>query len=377
MQSDADNVSARSTQAGDDPKWTTAIGLMSGTSMDGIDVALIETDGTSVRKFGAFGSYPYEESLRAALQDVIGHLPTPGPDLQQLINDITDAHAEAVEDFVERSDLDLSTVGVIGFHGQTVFHDPKNRVTCQLGDGKRLAVRLGVPVVSDFRSADVAAGGEGAPFAPLFHAALARQLDTPLCVLNLGGVGNLSWISADGAVIAFDTGPASALIDDWVYEHTGAAMDKDGALARSGKVDQHALNLLLDDPYFEAPYPKSLDRDHFDRSPINSLSIEDGAATLVAFTAMSVKLGANLLPAPPLRWLVTGGGRHNPAIMAGLRMLLHCPIEPVESVSWNGDAIEAQAFAFLAVRSEKGLPLSLPTTTGVPAPQRGGTLNFP
>lgn len=377
MQSNTDNVSARSTQVGNDLKWTTAIGLMSGTSMDGIDVALIETDGMSVRKFGAFGSYPYAESLRSALQDVIGRSPSPGPDLQQLINDITDAHAEAVEDFVERTNLDLSTVGVVGFHGQTVFHDPQNGVTCQLGDGKRLAVRLGTPVVCDFRSADVAAGGEGAPFAPLFHAALARQLDTPLCVLNLGGVGNLSWISADGAVIAFDTGPASALIDDWVHEHTGAAMDTDGILARSGKVDQHILNQLLDDPYFEAPYPKSLDRDHFDRSPVNGLSVEDGAATLVAFTAMSVKLGANLLPAPPLRWLVTGGGRHNPAIMAGLRMLLNCPIEPVESVNWNGDAIEAQAFAFLAVRTEKGLPLSLPTTTGVPTPQRGGVLNFP
>ncbi len=377
MQSDTDNVSARSNQVGDDPKWTTAIGLMSGTSMDGIDVALIETDGKSVRKFGAFASYPYTELLRTALQGVIGHVPVAGPDLQEMIDDITDSHAEAVEDFAKRANINLSTVGVIGFHGQTVFHDPKNGVTCQLGDGKRLAVRLGVPVVSDFRSADVAAGGEGAPFAPLFHAALARKLDTPLCVLNLGGVGNLSWISADGAVIAFDTGPASALIDDWVHEHTGAAMDKDGTLARNGKVDQHVLNMLLDDPYFEAPYPKSLDRDHFDRSSVDGLSVEDGAATLVAFTAMSVKLGANLLPSPPLRWLVSGGGRHNPAIMAGLRMLLHCPIEPVESVGWNGDAIEAQAFAFLAVRSEKGLPLSLPTTTGVPTPQRGGILNFP
>lgn len=376
MQSDTDNVSARSSKIGDDSKWTTAIGLMSGTSMDGIDVALIETDGKSVRRFGAFSSYPYADSLRATLQSVIGHVPVPGPEHQQLIDDITDAHAEAVEDFISRANVDISKVDVVGFHGQTVFHDPKNKVTCQLGDGKRLAARLGIPVVNDFRSADVAAGGQGAPFAPLFHAALARQLDAPLCVLNLGGVGNLSWISADGAVIAFDTGPASALIDDWVKEHTGDAMDKGGALARKGKVNQHVLNQLLDDPYFEAPYPKSLDRDHFDRSPVNGLSIEDGAATLVAFTAMSVKLGANLLPAQPLRWLVTGGGRHNPAIMAGLRMLLHSPIEPVEAVGWNGDAIEAQAFAFLAVRTEKGLPLSLPTTTGVPAPQRGGVLNF-
>lgn len=377
MQSNTDNVSARSINSGGNENWTTAIGLMSGTSMDGIDVALIETDGTSVRKFGAFESYPYEDGLRSVLQGVIGHQPVLGPDLRKIIEDITDAHAEAVEGFAVRADVDLSSVGVIGFHGQTVFHDPKNGVTCQLGDGKRLAVRLDTPVVHDFRSADVAAGGEGAPFAPLFHAALARQLEAPLCVLNLGGVGNLSWISPDGAVIAFDTGPASAMIDDWVHQHTGAAMDTDGELARQGKIDQHVLGQLLDNSYFEAAFPKSLDRDHFDRSLVDGLSLEDGAATLVAFTAMSVKRGADLLPAPPLRWLVTGGGRQNPAIMRTLRVLLDSPVEPVESVDWNGDAIEAQAFAFLAVRSEKGLPLSLPTTTGVPAPQRGGVLSFP
>lgn len=377
MHSDTDNVSARSINSDGSGKWTTAIGLMSGTSMDGIDVALIETDGSSVRKFGAFASYPYETGLRTALQDVIGHQPAPGPELDKLIEDITDAHAEAVEDFVQRAGVDMSSVDVVGFHGQTVFHDPKNGVTCQLGDGKRLAVRLGLPVVNDFRSADVAAGGEGAPFAPLFHAALARSLEAPLCVLNLGGVGNLSWISPDGAVIAFDTGPASAMIDDWVNAHTGAAMDTDGALARQGKIDQHVLNQLLADPYFDLSFPKSLDRDHFDDSLIKDLSLEDGAATLVAFTAMSVKRGSNLLPAPPLRWLVSGGGRQNPSIMGSLRKLLGNTVEPVESVGWNGDAIEAQAFAFLAVRTEKGLPLSLPTTTGVPTPQRGGVLNFP
>lgn len=266
---------------------------------------------------------------------------------------------------------------MIGFHGQTVFHDPKNGLTCQLGDGARLAGRLGVAVVSDFRSADVAAGGEGAPFAPLFHAAMAKNLETPVCVLNLGGVGNVSWISNDGAVIAFDTGPASALIDDWVHEKTGASMDTDGALARKGNVDQSALDVLADNPYFDLPYPKSLDRDHFDRSPVNDLSVEDGAATLVAFTALAVSRAADLLPAPPLRWLVTGGGRHNPAIMAALRAAFLCPVEPVESVGWNGDAIEAQAFAFLAIRSRDGLPLSMPTTTGVSAPQTGGVIHHP
>jgi anhydro-N-acetylmuramic acid kinase len=377
MQSDRDNVSGSSSDDAVKDVRTTAIGLMSGTSMDGIDVALIETDGVSVYRLGAFGSYPYVDELRAALKPVVGKMPLPSSDLDQLVRDITDAHAEAVQDFVGRSGIDLSSVDVAGFHGQTVFHDPENAVTCQLGDGQRLAAALGVPVVNDFRSADVAAGGEGAPFAPLYHAALARQLEAPVCVLNLGGVGNLSWISADGAVIAFDTGPASAMIDDWVHEHTGEIMDTDGALARTGKVDSEVLVRLLDDPYFSKPFPKSLDRDHFDRSCVNGLSLEDGAATLVAFTAMSVKKSAELLPAPPLKWLVTGGGRHNPAIMAGLRRLLDSPVEPVETVGWNGDAIEAQAFAFLAVRSIKGLPLSMPSTTGVPKPQRGGVFHLP
>lgn len=377
MQSDTDNVSGSSSDDAEKEFGKIAIGLMSGTSMDGIDVAVVETDGTIVHKLGAFGSYPYVDELRSALKRVVGQMPVPGSELDRLVEDITDAHAEAVQDFVGKANIDLSSVGLIGFHGQTIFHDPDNGVTCQLGDGRRLAMRLGVPVVNDFRSADVASGGEGAPFAPLFHAALARQLEAPLCVLNLGGVGNLSWISADGAVVAFDTGPASAMIDDWVHEHTGETMDTDGALARSGKVDSQVLNRLLDDPYFEKPYPKSLDRDHFDRSLVNGLSLEDGAATLVAFTAMSVKRSADILPAPPLRWLVSGGGRHNPAIMAGLRVLLDSPVEPVEAVGWNGDAIEAQAFAFLAVRAAMGLPLSIPSTTGVPKPQRGGVLHSP
>lgn len=377
MQSDRDNVSGSSCDDAVKDVRTTAIGLMSGTSMDGIDVAVIETDGVSVHKLGAFGSYPYVDALRAALKPVMGKMPSPSNDLDQLVCDITDAHAEAVQDFVSRAGIDLSSVNVVGFHGQTVFHDPENALTCQLGDGQRLAAALGVPVVNDFRSADVAAGGEGAPFAPLFHAALARQLEAPVCILNLGGVGNLSWISADGAVIAFDTGPASAMIDDWVQRHTGEIMDTDGALARAGNADSQALNRLLDDPYFSKPYPKSLDRDHFDPAVVNGLSLEDGAATLVAFTAMSVKKSAELLPARPLKWLVTGGGRHNPAIMAGLRILLDSPVEPVETVGWNGDAIEAQAFAFLAVRSTKGLPLSMPSTTGVPKPQRGGVFHSP
>lgn len=353
------------------------IGLMSGTSMDGIDVALLETDGTVVGRRGAFATYPYADAVRRRLGAVIGRVPDGSDALVAIVRDITDAHAEAVFDFTERAGIDLATVDVVGFHGQTVFHDPANGVTCQLGDGARLAGRLGVPVVYDFRSADVAAGGQGAPLAPLYHAALAQNIEPPLCVLNLGGVGNLTWISPDGGILAFDTGPANALVDDWVAAKTGAKMDEGGAIAHAGQVNAVALEALLGNPYFDAPYPKSLDRDQFDPAPVQDLSLEDGAATLVAFTACAVARAQAKLPAPPARWLVTGGGRHNPAMMAALRRELDRPVEPVEAVGWNGDALEAQAFAYLAVRTVYGLPLSLPSTTGVAQPTLGGVVCRP
>jgi len=355
----------------------TAIGLMSGTSMDGIDVAVIDTDGETVKRRGAFGAYPYEASLRKRVQAVTGHKPEPGDALGAVVRDITDAHAEAVEDFMGRAGLAAHDVDVVGFHGQTVFHDPANGVTVQLGDGARLASRLGIPVVNDFRSADVAAGGEGAPFAPLYHAALAKPLQPPVCVLNLGGVGNLTWISPDGGIVAFDTGPANALVDDWVQAATGQAMDEGGRISRKGRVDEDALAALLANDYFDQPYPKSLDRDHFDPSPVMGLTLEDGAATLVAFSAHAVARGQDMLPALPERWLVTGGGRHNPVMMAALRSALDRPVEPVEAAGWSGDAMEAQAFAYLAVRSLFGLPLSLPSTTGVTEPMPGGVLHRP
>lgn len=355
----------------------TAIGLMSGTSMDGIDVAVIDTDGETVGRRGAFATYPYRADVRARLGAQIGRRPEPSSELDALVADVTDAHAEAVLDFAGRAGLDLAEVDLIGFHGQTVFHDPAKGVTVQLGDGQRLAARLGVAVVADFRSADVAAGGQGAPFAPLYHAALARAIEPPICVLNLGGVGNLTWISPDGGIVAFDTGPANALVDDWVRAKTGAAMDEGGAIARKGSVDGDVLVRLMDNSYFDAPYPKSLDRDHFDPSPVYALSLEDGAATLVAFSAASVAKAASILPAPPARWLVTGGGRHNPVMMAALRERLDAPVEPVEAAGWSGDALEAQAFAYLAVRSFYGLPLSLPSTTGVKEPMPGGVLFKP
>ncbi len=269
---------------------------------------------------------------------------------------------------------------LIGFHGQTILHQPDRRRTWQVGDAARLARETGIPVAYDFRSADVAAGGEGA-WHPLFHAALARGLERPLAVLNIGGVGNVTWIgenktSQDQVLIAFDTGPGNGPLDDWVNRHTGQPFDRNGILASRGKVDTAVLGRLMSHAYFARPAPKSLDRLDFSRalgaSGLDALAVADGAATLVAFTAASVAAAA--FPAAPRRWLVTGGGRHNPSIMLALRAALGVPVEPVETVGWNGDALEAQCFGFLAARVARGLPLSFPGTTGVPTPTRGGRI---
>jgi anhydro-N-acetylmuramic acid kinase len=237
--------------------------------------------------------------------------------------------------------------------------------------------------VADFRSRDVAAGGEGAPFAPLYHWARAADLARPVTVVNVGGVANVTWIGADAAgeaagsadgisLLAFDTGPGNALLDTWIARHTGAAHDQDGQLAASGTVEEGIVARFLQAPYFERPPPKSLDRDDFDLDLLDGVAAADGAATLCAVTAACVAQAGTHLPAPPRRWLVTGGGRHNPVIMAMLGTRLGAPVDPVEAVGWNGDALEAEAFAYLAVRALKGLPLSLPSTTGVKAPMTGG-----
>jgi anhydro-N-acetylmuramic acid kinase len=272
--------------------------------------------------------------------------------------------------------MSAAQVTVAGFHGQTILHEPEAGRTRQLGDGALLAAETGLDVICDFRGRDMAEGGQGAPFAPLYHAALAADLEKPLAVLNLGGVGNLTWIGPeDDAILAFDTGPGNALIDDWAERHLGRPIDEDGALARAGTVDEAALSRLLADPYFELVPPKSLDRDAFDSAPLGGLAPADGAATLTAFTAAAVAAARAHLPASPKRWLVTGGGRHNPALMAALAGRLAVPVEPVEAVGWQGDALEAQAFAYLALRSLDGLPLSLPGTTGVAKPTTGGVLH--
>jgi anhydro-N-acetylmuramic acid kinase len=349
------------------------IGLMSGTSLDGVDAAWLETDGEHIAGFGPTLTLPYDDRLRADLRRILTLAPTLDPADRRLKTAearLTEFHVRAVAALGCPADL-------IGFHGQTILHQPEHRRTWQIGDAAELAWRTGVRVAWDFRSADVAAGGEGAPLAPALHAALARDLPKPLAVLNLGGVGNVTWIGpGDGGLVAFDTGPGNGPLDDWVARHTGQSFDRDGALARTGMVDRAVLGQLLSHPYFFRPAPKSLDRLDFAAalaaSGLDALSPADGAATLVAFTAEAVALAP--LPAPPLRWLVTGGGRHNPAIMAALGVALRVPVEPVEAVGWDGDALEAQCFGFLAARVAAGLPISFPGTTGVPQPMTGGRL---
>jgi anhydro-N-acetylmuramic acid kinase len=349
-----------------------AIGLMSGTSLDGVDAAWLETDGESVTAFGPTLTIPYDAGLRRDLRLLLDLAPGLAPGDQRLASAVarlTDCHVRAVKALEREADL-------IGFHGQTILHQPDQRRTWQVGDAALLARETGVPVAYDFRSADVASGGEGAPLAPAYHAALARGLPRPLAVLNIGGVANVTWIGEDGDLIAFDTGPGNGPLDDWVTRHTGRAFDRDGALARSGFVNGVVLSALMAHPYFARPAPKSLDRLDFSRalaaSGLDALTAANGAATLVAFTAGSI--AASRFPAAPLRWLVTGGGRHNPAIMGALRTALAVPVDAVETVGWNGDALEAQCFGFLAARVAGGLPLSFPGTTGVPAPMPGGRI---
>ena len=354
---------------------TTALGLMSGTSMDGVDVAFIETDGLLAARPGAWATFPYEPALRARLAEVVRNPDGAGAAaLIELEAAVTEAHGTAVESFLGRHRAALRPVEVVGFHGHTILHRPEAGITRQIGDGAKLAARLGIDVVDDFRSTDVAAGGQGAPLASLYHATLSHGIERPLAVLNVGGVANLTYIDAD-TVIAFDTGPGNALIDDWTARHTGQTFDEDGRLAAAGEADSERLARLLDHAYFARPPPKSLDRQDFGLSAVDGLSPEDGAATLTLFTVETVGRAVGHLPQRPKRWLVTGGGRHNRLIMALLRARLGAAVDPVESVGWQGDALEAQAFGFLAVRALKRLPLTLPETTGVPVPTTGGTLH--
>ena len=361
------NIGAETGPQQSPPMWR-ALGLMSGTSLDGIDAAMIETDGQERVTPGPSLTIPYHETFRERLRSVLGGV---GP-VAEVEQELTRLHADAVEQFFGHHQA--TAIDIIGFHGHTILHRPAERRTWQLGDGALLARLLGLDVVADFRSADVTAGGEGAPLAPLFHAALVGALRKPLAVLNIGGVANVTWIGSGGQVLAFDIGPGNALIDDWVRQRTGAAADIDGAFARAGRASTTHIARFLTLPFFGLPPPKSLDRDEFRAIVPEGLSLEDGAATVTEMTAAAVATAVRHFPEPPLEWLVCGGGRRNPALMEALRRRLGASVRPVEQVGWDGDALEAQAFAYLAVRSVRGLPLSLPSTTGVSALISGGRL---
>jgi anhydro-N-acetylmuramic acid kinase len=360
---------------------------MTGTVLDGnIDVALIKTDGERIADFGTYTLAPYPAEIRALLEETLRQARAwnfDGPEpaiFREAEEALTRAQSAAVKDLVESYGLTMTDIGVVGFHGQTVLHrapQPGRRGdTRQLGDGELMHSILGAKVAYDFRSADVRAGGQGAPLAAAYHAALLREADRSgdTAVLNLGGVGNITWWDGKDNVIAFDTGPANAPLNDFIKAKGLGDMDRDGALASAGTVDEARLAKLLQHPYLTKPYPKSLDRFDFGAAMADGLDAEDGAATLTAFTAAAVGKALDLLPHRPGRLVVSGGGRHNPTMMAMLASRAGVEAVQAETLGWKGDAVEAECFAFLAVRVLRGLPISFPSTTGVPQPMRGGRL---
>ena len=353
-----------------------AIGVISGTSMDGVDVALIRSDGGRQVEPGPGATFPYPEAIARELRAIVASPERAVGPLVELERTVTGAHVEAVRKFLDQFGIDPGSVAVVGLHGQTVLHRPREHFTRQLGDGALAAAKLGIDVVSDFRSADVAAGGEGAPLVPLYHAAISADLDRPLMILNWGGVGNVTYLARDGGVVAFDTGPANALIDDFLLRRRGLAFDADGALAASGRARAELVEKFIADPYFDRPAPKSLDRNHFHGmvGALDTLGDADGAATLAAFTIEATAAALRHVAEPPKRWLVCGGGRRNLTLMRSLAARLGVRVDPIESIGYDGDVVEAQCFAYLALRARRGWPLSLPTTTGAPWPITGGVL---
>ncbi|MCK5296651.1 MAG: anhydro-N-acetylmuramic acid kinase [Alphaproteobacteria bacterium] len=350
-----------------------SLGLMSGTSMDGVDAAIIDTDGVNIFETGEAITIPYDDSLKEQLRSVLGEKDS--SQLKEIENEMTLFHAEVVKKLLKKAKLSSKQIDVIGFHGHTISHNPKEKHTLQIGDGLLLAKKTGIKVVNRFRNADVEAGGQGAPLVPIYHDALCKDFEKPVAVLNLGGVGNVTFIGSKDDLLAFDTGMGNALIDDFMLQKTGKAIDIDGKTAASGKTDMKIISKLLSNPYFDKKPPKSLDRNDFEQvfEFVKDMSIEDGAATLTAFTTQSVMYAFEKhIPQKPTKCIVCGGGSRNQEIMAQLKKILPFPVETTEIVGWNNDAVEAQAFAFLAVRSLYDLPLTFPKTTGVSIALCGG-----
>lgn len=369
-----------------------AIGLMSGTSMDGIDVATIETDGVTVSGRGPSLSIGYDAPFRRRLEAGLGAAKSiternqrPG-DLAALEREITMHHAKAVQQFLQAAPSQWQRPDVIGFHGQTVLHRPAEALTVQLGDGALLARQTGIAVVNDMRANDMLHGGQGAPLVPVYHAALARSLPgefahlLPVVFVNIGGISNVTFVPRDGDPIAFDTGPGNALIDQWVMREGGVPFDDGGAIASNGQVDRAVVARYLENPYFLKRGAKSLDRLDFTLDAARGLSLADGARTLAAVSAEAILKACDLLPSPPKLWVLCGGGRKNPHIVKDMHdgaRKNNAMVIPAEAAGLDGDATEAEAWAFLAVRSLKGLPLTFPTTTGCDQAVSGGVLNNP
>jgi anhydro-N-acetylmuramic acid kinase len=358
-------------------KW--ALGLMSGTSMDGIDVALLRTDGEMQVERGPSMTFPYSPAHRGIVEEAMRHAvhcqtsaARPGRlfEAEQLL---TELNAAAVSAFLRKTGFARDDIDVIGFHGQTVLHQPDKGLTVQLGDGALLAEFTRCPVVFDLRANDVAAGGEGAPLAPAYHRAMVSNIaERPIAVLNIGGVANVTWIGPDGALLAFDTGPGNALLDDWVREKAGVPYDVNGDLARQGQSSPEIVSQFLLHPFLQKQPPKSLDRGSFNGADLRELSVVDGAATLVDLTVACISNAQAWMPVPPTQWVVVGGGRHNTFLMQRLSEQLDASVRAAEDIELNGDSVEAEAWAYLAVRSRRGLPITFPETTGVSQPMTGG-----
>ncbi|WP_421929740.1 anhydro-N-acetylmuramic acid kinase [Neoaquamicrobium sediminum] len=367
---------------------TCAIGLMSGTSMDGIDLAVVTTDGRGDVRRGPAGFVAYEATFRRRIETALSEArgisaraERPG-DLAALEREITLRHADAVKQFLaEHGDI---TPQLIGFHGQTVLHRPEQALTVQLGDGALLARETGLPVVHDMRANDMVHGGQGAPLVPAYHAALAASLPQdlqrfPVAFVNIGGISNVTFVPAAGDPVAFDSGPGNALIDQWVSGEGGVPFDADGMIASEGGVIRAVVERYMESPFFERAAPKSLDRNDFTLDPAAGLELADGARTLAAVSAEAILAAAAHMPAQPKIWIVCGGGRRNPHIVADLRAGVPSGVEVLlaEDAGVDGDAMEAEAWAYLAVRAMNGLPLTFPTTTGCREPVTGGVLNLP
>ncbi len=366
------------------------LGFMTGTSLDAVDMAILETDGEMIAAFGPVGERKLDASVRSLVEAATrAALDWPwGADrpaeFAPAAAAVARAHLEAAQDFLAELGPAAGWIDLVGAHGQTVLHQPPGPArrfgrTVQLLDAQALADGLGRPVAYDFRTLDVAAGGQGAPLAPVYHAALTGRagLEPPVAVLNLGGVGNVTLMRRDGGLEAYDTGPANGMIDLWVQSRTGERCDWGGVLARAGRVDEIALSGYLAHSYFAGRGPRSLDRYDFSLDGVAHLSLADGAATLTAFAAQAVRIGLDALSERPREVIVCGGGRRNPTLMAAIADHAGLPVRAAEAVGWRGDAIEAEAFAFLAARTVRGLPLSFPGTTGVPRPMAGGRILRP